>query len=210
MSYTFTAGTGTTAAADNVGSASAPTSGQLIPYAKLDQGAAGSSSPVTATSPLSVGAKMVNVSVTITLDTSAYASGDLLADAQAITSAALATAGVVELVSVVVVDEDDQGVAFNIFVTSSSTSWGTENSAPTISDATARSILAVIPIATADYYDLGGVRVAQPRIAQSIGAICTTAGAADLYVAIVNGSGTPTYSATGVKVIFGFKQSTLS
>jgi hypothetical protein len=52
MSYTFTPGTGSTAAADQVGSASAPATNQIIPYAKLDQGAAGASSPVTATNPL--------------------------------------------------------------------------------------------------------------------------------------------------------------
>lgn len=204
---TVTTNTGTAVmAADQVSSASAPATNERIPYTKLDIGAAGSSSPVTTSNPLPVGNKMDLISITPTLDTSAYASGDLLADVTTVTSAALSTGGRAKLMSVLVVDEDDQGVAFNIFVTSSSTSWGTFNLAPTISDATARSIQAIIPIATADYYDLGGVRVAQPAIAQNIGVICETSGSANLYVALVNGSGTPTFTASGLKIILGFEQ----
>src|SRR5687767_14605001 len=44
----ITAGTGTTMAADNVGSASAPTTNERIPYMKLDGGIAGSSAPIEA------------------------------------------------------------------------------------------------------------------------------------------------------------------
>lgn len=201
-----TAGSGTVMAADNVGSASAPTTGERIPYMKVDVGAAGSSSPVTTANPLPVGTKMDWIQVTPTLDTLAYASGDLLADVATVTGAALSTGGRAKLVSVIVEDEDDQGVAFTIFVTSSNTSWGTINSAPTISDATARSIQAIIPVATADYNDLGGVRVAQSATMQNIGVICETSGSANLYIALVNGSGTPTFTASGLKIGLGFEQ----
>lgn len=43
-----TAGSGTTMAADNVGSASAPVAGERLPYMKLDGGIAGSSVPIEA------------------------------------------------------------------------------------------------------------------------------------------------------------------
>jgi hypothetical protein len=206
----ITPGSGATVAFDKVGTASAPTTDERIQYVKPDFGAAGSSSPVTVSNPLPVGQKIDWIQVTLSLDTSAYASGDLLADAQAITSAALASGGAVELVSLLCVDEDDQKVAFDIYITSDSTSWGTENSAPTITDAAARSIQAIVPIAAADWKDLGGVAVAQPRIAQSIGVICETSGSANLYVAVVNGSGTPTFSASGVRINFGFRQTAVS
>jgi hypothetical protein len=43
-----TPGSGATMAADNVGSASAPTSGERLPYMKIDGGIAGSSAPIEA------------------------------------------------------------------------------------------------------------------------------------------------------------------
>jgi hypothetical protein len=207
----ITAGTGTTIAADNVGSASAPTSGERIPYNKLDHGAAGSSSPVTVLNPLPTGDIIQLIQVTPTLDTSAYASGDLICDVTTITGAALASGGLCELVSVTIVDQDDQTAsAYTICVTNLSTTWGTFNAAPTVSDAALLGIQAIIPIATGDWLDLGGGKVAQPRVAQNIGAICKTSGSANLYMTIVNGAGTPTFTASGLKVTFGFRQVAVS
>lgn len=206
MGVAVTAGSGTTMAADEVGSAGAPTTGQKIPYQKLDIGAAGSSSPVTTSNPLPVGALLDLIQITLSLDTLIYASGDLLADAQEIAGVAITSGGRAELCSLMVIDEDDQKAVFDVYITSASTTWGTENAAPTISDAAARSILAHIPIAVADYRDLGGVAVAQPRVAQNIGVICETSGATSLYIAVVNGSGTPTYTAAGVRISLGFKR----
>lgn len=206
-----TAGTGTTMAADNIGSASAPSSGERLPYNKLDHGAAGSSSPVTVLNPLPVGQIIQLIQVTPTLDTSAYSSGDLLCDVTTITGAALATGGLCELVSVTIVDQDDQTAsAYTIYVTNLSTSWGTFNVAPAPADATALGIQAIIPIASGDWLDLGGFKIAQPRLAQNIGCICKTSGSANLYMTIVNGAGTPTFTASGIKVTFGFRQVAVS
>lgn len=206
MGLAVTPGSGATIAMDEVSSAAAPSAGQKLQYVKLDVGAAGSSSPVSPTVNLPAAPPLALISVTLSLDTAAYASGDLLADAQEVAGVALATGGEAELVSLTVIDEDDQGAAFDVYLASASTTWGTENSAPTVSDAAARSIQAVIPIATADYKDLGGVRVAQPRLAQNIGVVCSCVGGTSLYVAVVNGSGTPTYTASGVRLVFGFRQ----
>ena len=211
MAVNITAGSGVVVAADVVGSADAPASGDVIQYVKADHGAAGSSSPVTVLNPFPVGQPLKLIQVTPTLDTSAYASGDLFADVTTITGAALGTGGLCELVSVTVVDQDDQTAsAYTIYVTNLSTTWGALNAAPAPADATALGIQAIIPIDTADWKDLGAFKVAQPRIAQNIGCICSTSGSANLYMTIVNGAGTGTFTATGWKVTFGFRQIAVS
>jgi hypothetical protein len=200
-----------TMAADNVGSASAPTTGERTPYYKLDHGAAGSSSPATVLNPSPVGQVIQLIQITPTLDTSAYASGDLIADVTTITGAALGSGGLCELVSVTVVDQDDQAAsAYTLYITNLATSWGSLNAAPAPSDATGLGIQAIIPIDTADWKDLVAFKVAQPRIAQNIGVICKTSGSANLYLTIVNGAGTPTFTASGWKITLGFRQVAVS
>lgn len=211
MGFAFTPGSGATAAADVHGAAAAPSAGQYMPYGKLDHGAAGSSSPVTVLNPLPAAQPLTLIQVTPTLDTSAYASGDLFADVTTITSAALGTGGYCELVSVTAVDQDDNTAsAYTIYVTNLATSWGSLNVAPAPADATLLGIQAIIPIASGDWLDLGGGKVAQPRIAQNIGCICKTSGSANLYMTIVNGAGTPTNTASGWKVTFTFRQVAVS
>jgi hypothetical protein len=211
VAVNITAGSGVVVAADVVGSADAPASGDVIQYVKADHGAAGSSSPVTVLNPFPVGQPLKIIQVTPTLDTSAYASGDLICDVVTITGAALGTGGLCELVSFTIVDQDDQTAsAYTVYVTNLSTSWGTFNAAPAPADATALGIQAIIPIAAVDWLDLGGFKVAQPRIAQNIGCICSTSGSANLYAVIVNGAGTPTFTASGIKMTFGFRQIAVS
>jgi hypothetical protein len=140
------------------------------------------------------------VDVTLTLDTSAYAGGDLLADTQSFTGVRV-NGGRAILQSVTVIDEDDQGAAFTIYFLSANNSFGTENSAPSISDANARDVLGWVDVSTADYKDLGGVRVASVK---GIGLLLEAAGGStSLYLAVVNGTGTPTYTASGVKLKLG-------
>lgn len=144
------------------------------------------------------------VTVTLSLDTSAYASGDLIADTQEIVNATGRPGATAILQSLVIHDEDDQGVALYVVVTSSSATAGTENSAPTITDANARSIQAIVPVATTDYLDVGGSKVA---CIKNIGALVKSAATdRSLYCFVVNSTGTPTYTATGVRLDFGFLQ----
>jgi hypothetical protein len=139
------------------------------------------------------------ITVTLSLDTSAYASGDLLADTQEVTNY-LSVAGTTSyLQSMTVVDEDDQKVAFDVYFLSSNVTMGSENSAPSISDANSRSILGFVSVIATDYKDLGGTAIASIK---NIG--LTLTGQTGLWVAVVNGSGTPTYSAAGVKLRLGF------
>ena len=142
--------------------------------------------------------------VTLTLDTGAYASGDLLANTQVVTGAFSVTNGKGILHSVMVIDEDDNGAAFDLYFLSANNSFGSENSAPSIADADARDILCIVPIGTGDYKDLGGVKVAEVHGLNRV--VKAVSGSADLYVAAVNGSGSPTYTASGVKLRVGIIQ----
>lgn len=142
--------------------------------------------------------------LTLSLDTNAYASGDVLADTQAVTGAFRTSGGRAELQSLTVIDEDDQGVAFDVWFFGSNVSLGTENGAPDISDANAREVLGFVSVVTGDYKDLGGVKVACLRnLALPLQA---AAGSRDLYVGLINGSGTPTFSASGLRLRLGIVQ----
>lgn len=144
------------------------------------------------------------IDVTLSLDTGAYANGDLLADTQAVANAVRVNDGTGILHSVMIVDEDDQGAAFDLYFLSANNTLGSENSAPSISDANARDILCRVSVATADYSDLGGVKVANLHSLNRI--IKGASGSTSIYVAAVNGSGTPTYTASGVKLRIGIIQ----
>ena len=143
-----------------------------------------------------------SVDVTFSLDTSAYGSGDLIADSQVITNACPSEDVPAVLHSVVIVDEDDQKSAIDLVFFDANVSMGTENSAPSIADANARNCLGVVSIAAADYKDFGGVSVATK---DAIGKVVKPAsGTRNVYVAIVSNASTPTYTASGLRGRFGF------
>lgn len=141
--------------------------------------------------------------VTLSLDTSAYASGDLLADTQEVPFAFDETDSAGILQSIEVIDKDDQGAAFDIYVLDANVSFGTENSTPSISDTNAESILPGMPIAvgTGDYKDLGGVKVA--GLSTLALPVKSAVQSRSIYIAVVNGSGTPTYTASGIVIRLG-------
>lgn len=137
----------------------------------------------------------------LSLDTSIYADGDVLADTQALPLAVKQPGGVARLVNLVVLDESDQGAAFDLLFFDADVSIGTENSAVSITDANARNIIGRVAIASGDYYDLVGSRIA---VKSSIDQILKAAsGATSLYVAAVS-RGTGTYAAAGIRLKLGF------
>jgi hypothetical protein len=105
------------------------------------------------------------------------------------------------LKSITVLDKADQKVALWFVFLNASTSMGTENSAPNISDTNAENILAVVPIATTDYVDIGTSAMATKECSVSLK---LASGTTSLFVAIVNSTGTPTYAASDLVVKFGF------
>jgi hypothetical protein len=102
------------------------------------------------------------------------------------------------------VDKDDQGAAFDIWFLNANQTMGTENAAPSISDANAATIVGRIQVGTSDYYDLGGVKVAS--LSGFAIPFLPVSGGTSLYVAVVNGSGTPTYTASGIVLRIGILQ----
>lgn len=139
--------------------------------------------------------------VTLTPDTSTLAAGDVIVDTQVVPACVKADDAPGLLQSFVLVDESDQGAALTVWVLRANSSVGTENAAPSITDANAANILGYFDIATTDYKDLGGVKVASIK---NIGIVVKPAsGTDDLYLAIVNGAGTPTYGASALKASLG-------
>ncbi len=140
--------------------------------------------------------------VTMSVDAgNAYASGDVVADTQQLAYFFRDTDQTGMLMSIAVIDEDDQKAALDIYFFSGSGTLGTENSGPSISDANARQFLGWQAIATGDYKDLGGVSVAMIKDMNL--PIKAAAGTLDLYVAVHNGAGAPTYTASGLKLRIG-------
>lgn len=153
---------------------------------------ASSSNPV----PITTRAKYVDV--TLSLDTSAYADGDVLADTQEVTGALTANDGTGVIQSIQVLDENDQGVAMDLIFLDANVSLGTENSAPSITDANSRNILGRVQILAADYIDLGGAKMATVT---GVGlGIKAGSGVDDIWVAAITRGGTPTYTASGVRL----------
>lgn len=150
-----------------------------------------------------VSGSTVNVDVTLSLDTAAYSAGDLLADTQVIANAMRLANKPGVLQTLTVIDQDDQKPAIAVYVLSSNVTFGTENAAPSISDANALAIIGKpIVIAAADYFDLGGVSIAG---VDGIGkVVIPAAGTRDVYFAVVLTAGTPTFTAAGIKMRFGF------
>lgn len=142
------------------------------------------------------------IDVTPTLDTSIYASGDTLFDSTVITNAVPIGGAAIRLTSIVLIDKDDQGAALDLYILDSNLPFGTLNAAPSISDANADNMLAHIAVAAGDWKDLGGARVAVIENIQTI--VKPSADGRDLYVAATTG-GTPTHTASGLVLRFGFE-----
>lgn len=81
-------------------------------------------------------------------------------------------------------------------------SLGTFNAAPAITDANARQIVGRVSIATGDYVDLGGARVATKTGLNLM--MSAAAATKQLFLATITRGGTPTYTAAGLKLKLGF------
>lgn len=142
------------------------------------------------------------ITVTPTLDTSAYADGDVLFAPVELANAAGEYGGITMLQSAAIVDASDQGAAFDLlFFNGSSVSLGTLNAACSISDADALFHQGRVQILSSDYYDLGGCRVAGLNaIGRIMQALPTSR---SLYVGGIS-RGTGTYAASALQLRLGF------
>lgn len=142
------------------------------------------------------------VSVTPVLDTSAYAAGDVLFTTTTVTAVSRLAGSPVELVSLYVVDKDDQKPVLDLYLFDRTVTFGPFNAAPAISDADAGYYIGHVSVATADYKDLGGVSVAKLAFDPLILKLLSTS----LFIAGVNLSGTPTHTASGLVLKLGINR----
>jgi hypothetical protein len=141
------------------------------------------------------------IDLTLSLDTAAYASGEVLAATQEIPGAVAFSGGAVALHSILVIDKDDQGQGFDLVFFDSDVALGPENGALTITDLDATKILGIVPIVAGDFMDLGGSRVASLK---GVGLVLRAAnGSKSVWVAAIS-RGTGTYTAVGILLRFGF------
>ena len=151
----------------------------------------------------SVGGSTKTVDVTFSLDTSAYASGDVLADSQIIEGCMRGNNATGVLSAFTLHDEDDQGIELDVVFLSAASSIGTENAAVSVTDANARNILGIVNVASTDWKDLGGVRVAT-KLNVNV-PMLPVADSNDVYVALIT-RGAPTHTANGIRGRFHFFQ----
>lgn len=143
------------------------------------------------------------ITATPTLDTVAYASGDVLFNPVALTNAARVNGGALILQSLTILDKDDQGAAMDLFMSQANNNLGTINTAPNISDTNAENLHYVGQIAATDWIDLGGCRVATLR---NIGLqVEAAAGSRDVFLCAIT-RGTPTHTAAGIVIRAGVVQ----
>lgn len=152
------------------------------------------------TSQIVVGSDDDVATVTLSLDTGAYADGDVLADTQTMGALFRANGGTMILHSVQVFDLDDNAGALTLVFLNANTSLGSENSAPSITDANMTNIVATVRVYSSDYVDFTNSQVAEVG---NIGKLIEAASAADdLYIAALSND-TKTYTASGIKVRVG-------
>lgn len=150
------------------------------------------------------------VTLTPSIDATALAAGDVVFDTEVLANVVRANDALGWLTSVTCIDEGDQKVEITLVLFSANVSLGTENLAPSITDANAANILGFVTFGsgawsasnTSGWRDLGGVSIAS---AQNLNIpIKPATGTDDIYVAGYTG-GAPTFGATtAIKLTFGF------
>lgn len=136
-----------------------------------------------------------NMRFELTVDTAAYAAGDVLTDVFKITD----TGNDAELAQIVVFDASDQkaDMRFYFFDTLPAATF-TKNAAFALSDADLKKVCGWVDIAAADYTDLGSNAIARKAI--------TNIGDAKYAIGVVAGAATPTYVAGELDVLLTSKR----
>ena len=136
------------------------------------------------------------VEVTLTLDTVAYASGDVLADTQEVEDAVRTEGGYGKVVAAVVLDKDDQAQGLDLVFMRSNESIGTENAALDMTDAEAEVLTGFIEVASGDYIDLTNSQIA---LVGGLNVPIYASAGTSVYMAAIS-RGTGTYTANGIVV----------
>lgn len=136
-----------------------------------------------------------------TLDTSAYASGDVLFVAKELPDALIAPGSAAMLTGVTLIDKDDQVAAgLDLYFFSKSVSMGSLNApATSISDSDAAYFLGKVSVASGDWEDVGGVKwatAAAPGKGLLLACDDLTLTTSVWVIGVTRG--TPTYTASGI------------
>ena len=141
----------------------------------------------------------IAVTVTPTLDTVAYTAGDILFNPTEITLVTLISADYTRLVGISLFDGDAQGAAMDLYILQASTTFGTINVAPTITDANLDppNFQHVISFVGSDYKTISGAKVLS-WTHDGDGLPCAPA-ATSMWIAALT-QGAPTHTASGMVI----------
>lgn len=156
----------------------------------------------------SVGHEFVSVTVTPTLSTDAYASGDVMAVTAELANA-VPYGGVCELYSIKIVDNDDKASDFDILILNANTAVGTLNGAYNGADTVTDDIITIVPVVETDYVDMINAQIAFLSAAvgdYGFGVILEPASAgSSLWYALISRD-TDTFTASGLEITMTFKR----
>ena len=151
--------------------------------------------------PVSVVGKSNVISVTLTPDTSIMADNDVIAGTQEVPDFFRVAGGVALLHSIVLLDEADQAQDVDIIFMNADGSVGAENAAYAPSDAIAAQIIGSVLISTTDYSD---ANTSQTATKSNVGLMLKAGpNTTSVWIAAVCRSGTPTYTASSLKLKLG-------
>lgn len=142
--------------------------------------------------------------VTLSLDTNQYANGDVLADMQEVTNAHYISGGCIQIISLVLLDKDDNGEDVDIVFMNASGSLGTENAAVSVSDADADKICWIVNML--GWNDLVNSKLAQANLSYWQEGIIKLTGTSLWVGAILRDTNTPTYTASGITLKIGIRR----
>ena len=148
-----------------------------------------------------VGGNSYVAEVTLSLAAATYTQHDVLAATQIIAACMRKDGGTAVIHSLIVLDQDDQGMALDIVFLRTNASIGAEESTVAPTDAAADEILGIVEILAGDDVDLTNSQLVTKT---SVGIVVdAAAGADDLYIAAITRD-TPTHTAAGITVKVGF------
>lgn len=149
-----------------------------------------------------------SITVTPTAETGVLAPGDIFVDSTLIQGACAAENQTAYFTGATFYEKADQ-TAFDmkLVILKASTSMGSLNSAPNISDANGTDILAVIDVPSTDWFDVGGFKMVHVDPARLPIPVMPVTDTPNLYFALLVGtSGTPTLgSASAIVCRFWFQ-----
>lgn len=140
------------------------------------------------------------VEATPVCDTSIMAAGDIICSATQLAKIAHSADQPFYLTGFQIWDLDDNtAIEMRIIGMAASTTLGTVNGAPSISDANGKKMLFDVTVAAADWHDMGGFKWVEVDPAKMPKLCYPVSGTMDIYVTLLVGSaGTPTYTASGL------------